>query len=320
MFNNPLFRFLLKKLHGIPVYRRSEEKEKLRENFNSIDLCGDILKKGGIIIIFSEGVTLHDWKLKPLKSGTAKIVQHALRDPQLVNTLRIVPLGLTYNDYEHPGKTLIVQAGEIFYPGKLPFNTHTGEWKHGFNEVLFERMKPLVPEMTSANTAGIALWQTLLTQYSSKFDCVTGMARLHHTAAELSDPGFRSPFTTKLIRSYYSENKTAFAADILLVVIFFIPALIGYTLNGAFYFPLRRLVCTKTKGTIFYDSLLFGLITTLYPVYILLMSLVLWLTTPVPFWAGMIVIPVTAWISEQWHIRLLKVRNYAALKERKIVF
>lgn len=314
MFNNPLFGLLLKSLHGIPVYRRSEEKEKLRKNFNSIDHCRKILKKGGIIIIFSEGITLHDWKLKPLKSGTAKIVQHALCDPQLINTLRIMPLGLTYNDYKHPGKTLIVQAGEIFCPGQLPFNTNTGEWKHRFNEVLFERMKPLVPEMTSAHIASIALWQTLLTQYSRKFDCITGIARLHHTAAVLSDPGFRSPFATKLIRRYYSENKTAFVVDVLLVVILCIPALIGYTLNGAFYFPLRHLACTKTKGTIFYDSLLFGLITTLYPVYILLTSFVLWLTTPIAFWLGLIIIPVTAWISEQWHIRLLKVRNYTVLK------
>ena len=176
MFNNPLFRLLLKGLHGIPVYRRSEEKEKLRENFNSIDLCRNILKRGGIIIIFSEGITLHDWKLKPLKSGTAKIVQHALHDPQLASTLRVVPVGLTYSNYEHPGKTLIVQAGEIFYPGQLPFNTNTGVWKNSFNDALYARMQPLVPEMTSANAANTAYWQTLLTQCSPQFECKTGIA------------------------------------------------------------------------------------------------------------------------------------------------
>lgn len=320
MFNNPLFRLFLKSLHGIPVYRKSEEKEKLRENFNSIDLCRNILKKEGIIIIFSEGITLHDWKLKPLKSGTAKIVQHALRDPQLVNTLRVVPLGLTYSDYEHPGKTLIVQTGEIFYPGQLPFNTPTGEWKNRFNEALYARIQPLIPEMTSAHPANTVLWQTLLTQYSRRFDCITGIARLHSAGADISDPGFRSPLTSKLIRKYCSVTKREFAEDVLLVVIFSIPALIGFILNGAFYFPLRNRVYAKTKGTIFYDSVLFGLITTLYPVYILLTSFVLWLATPVPFWAGMIIMPVTAWISEQWHIRLLKIRNYTVLKKEEIVF
>lgn len=320
MFNNPLFRLFLKSLHGIPVYRRSEEKEKLRENFNSIDLCRDILKKGGIIIIFSEGITLHDWKLKPLKSGTAKIVQHALCDPQLANTLRVVPLGLTYSDYEHPGKTLIVQAGEIFYPGRLPFNVNTGEWKNRFNQALYARMQPLVPEMTSPDTANIALWQTLLARHSLEFNCITSIARLHSTGAAISDPNFRSPLASKLIRRYCSGGKREFMGDMLLVVIFCIPALIGFLLNGAFYFPLRNRVYAKTKDTIFYDSLLFGLITTLYPVYILLMSLVLWLTTPVPFWAGLVVMPVTAWISEQWYIRLLKIRNYAVLKKEEIIF
>ena len=122
------------------------------------------------------------------------------------------------------------------------------------------------------------------------------------------------------MRSYYSADKTAFATNVLLVVILCIPALIGFVLNGAFYFPLRKLVYAKTKGTIFYDSLLFGLITTLYPLYILLMSLVIWLTTRVPFWAGLIIIPVTAWIGEQWYINLLKVRNYIVLKKEEILF
>src|SRR5690606_28229192 len=88
MFNNRLFKFLLKYLNGIPIYRISEERDKLRDNFSSIAYCKSVLQQNGIIIIFAEGVTLHDWELKPIKSGPSKIISHALTDDRLKETLQ----------------------------------------------------------------------------------------------------------------------------------------------------------------------------------------------------------------------------------------
>lgn len=82
MFNHPLFRKFLLALNGLPIFREAEEKYKLRENFNVIRHCIDILKTNGIIIIFPDGITMHDWTLRLPKSGLAQIIWAAKEYPK----------------------------------------------------------------------------------------------------------------------------------------------------------------------------------------------------------------------------------------------
>jgi 1-acyl-sn-glycerol-3-phosphate acyltransferase len=56
------------------------------------------------------------------------------------------------------------------------------------------------------------------------------------------------------------------------------PALIGYLVHIIPYAMIRLFVRNKTKGTVFYDSVLFGMLFLLYPWYLLLLGLLLcWL-------------------------------------------
>ena len=50
---------------------------------------------------------------------------------------------------------------------------------------------------------------------------------------------------------------------------------IGTILNGPFYTLLSRFVYRKTKNTVFYDSVLFGLLFFCYPIYLLTLGLLL---------------------------------------------
>jgi 1-acyl-sn-glycerol-3-phosphate acyltransferase len=77
----------------------------------------------------------------------------------------------------------------------------------------------------------------------------------------------------------------------------FLPAMIGYLLHFPIYNLIKRLVWQKTKGTIFYDSVLFGSLFCVYPLYVLLICLLLGLLN-IPFLMVMIVFllhPLTAW-------------------------
>jgi 1-acyl-sn-glycerol-3-phosphate acyltransferase len=57
-----------------------------------------------------------------------------------------------------------------------------------------------------------------------------------------------------------------------------IPALMGYILHIIPYTVIKTLVRKKTAGTIFYDSVLFGMLFLLYPFYLLVLCLILcWL-------------------------------------------
>jgi 1-acyl-sn-glycerol-3-phosphate acyltransferase len=82
----------------------------------------------------------------------------------------------------------------------------------------------------------------------------------------------------------------------------FLPGIIGYCLHFPLYFPIRSVIRKKTKGTIFFDSVLFGVLLILYPLYTLLICWLLYFLA-VPFFLIVLIFflyPVLAWCAVQW--------------------
>jgi len=52
-------------------------------------------------------------------------------------------------------------------------------------------------------------------------------------------------------------------------------AMIGKVLHQPYYLPIKKFVQTKTAGTVFYDSVLFGVLMFTYPLYLMLLSTLL---------------------------------------------
>ena len=69
-FKKPFLK-ILAALKILPVYRPSEGVENLSENYKTFDACIEILRRNGVITIFSEGKCINEWHLRPLKKGTA---------------------------------------------------------------------------------------------------------------------------------------------------------------------------------------------------------------------------------------------------------
>jgi 1-acyl-sn-glycerol-3-phosphate acyltransferase len=311
MFRNRLFKFLLTRLNGIPVYRLSEEKDKMRENFTTIQRCKEILKQKGIIIIFAEGYTLHDWQLKPLKSGISKIVMHAISDSYLKHKLAVVPVGLTYSDYHHPAKTIIIQSGNSIYPGLLPEQTNEGQWKQAFSAVLFQQLELLIPRMASEKKEIIDVWQIILKGLSYCKDC-TPILTLQDAANKIQQPDFHPPVPI-IQRQFLCKSKRDLFKSVLLFLLLVIPGTAGLLLNTWYYFPVSRWAYAKTKSSIFYDALLCGLLTVTYPIYIITVAAILHYTTSYPFWIWTPVLPFTGWCTVQAQAYLLEITNYLRL-------
>lgn len=70
-------------------------------------------------------------------------------------------------------------------------------------------------------------------------------------------------------------------------------------IHAPVYYPISQFIRQKTKGTVFYDSVLFGALLLLYPWYLLLiLGLLLWLG--MPFISAIIIVvlfPLTAYFS-----------------------
>ena len=62
---------ILNYLNILPVYRQRDGAKNLHRNYNTFDACIEIFKKNGVVLIFSEALSENEWKLRPLKKGTA---------------------------------------------------------------------------------------------------------------------------------------------------------------------------------------------------------------------------------------------------------
>src|SRR5688572_25426115 len=115
LFSNPLFGAFLRAAGVVPLVRVKDVAElgatrDATRNVASFDALTTALARGGLTMIFPEGVT-GDWpQLAPLKTGAARIAFQA-RDGG-VQGLGIVPVGLTFERKDSPRSRVFVQVGE----------------------------------------------------------------------------------------------------------------------------------------------------------------------------------------------------------------
>lgn len=96
VFNTKFKHWLLSKLNMIPIYRMQEGAENLHKNEDTFSKCYEILKKGGTILIFSEGISVIDKMVRPLKKGTARIVFGAEEAYDFNLSINVIGVGINY--------------------------------------------------------------------------------------------------------------------------------------------------------------------------------------------------------------------------------
>ena len=143
-FLNKRITSLFYKFKMLPVYRPSEGVENLSENYKTFDACIDLFKQGEIVLIFSEGLCVNEWHLRPLKKGTARL---AYKCQQENIPLKILPVGINYSSFKRFGKNLFVNFGNIFTANDFDKNLSDGAWNQVFNNKLQEELSPLVFEI-----------------------------------------------------------------------------------------------------------------------------------------------------------------------------
>jgi 1-acyl-sn-glycerol-3-phosphate acyltransferase len=110
----PFLRPFLKMAGVIPVYR-AQDKVDTAQNEETFARCHDHLAAGGALCLFPEGKSHSEPMLQPLKTGLARIVLGAERKHPGLG-VRIVPVGLTFNEKESFRSRALVQVGEPIDP------------------------------------------------------------------------------------------------------------------------------------------------------------------------------------------------------------
>lgn len=119
LFRMPVISFLLRTVEALPLYRRIDAGEDVSKNTLTFELCRDLLKKGGSIALFPEGISHNSPKLLPAKTGAARIALGAVsidENPRGAGSLDlfIVPVGLFYTSKTTFRSEALLHFGDPF--------------------------------------------------------------------------------------------------------------------------------------------------------------------------------------------------------------
>lgn len=87
--------------------------------------------------------------------------------------------------------------------------------------------------------------------------------------------------------------------------LFIVPSIIGHLLHIPFYRLIKNFVRKKTRNTVFFDSVLFGMLLLLYPLYLLIILLILSFVH-LPIYLVLLILllhPITAWFAVRYKIK-----------------
>ncbi len=312
-FQNPVARRLLRVVKSIPVYRLSEGKEFLGRNEASFEKCRQILSTGGIVLIFAEGFCINQWVLRPMKKGGARIALAAMNEEGMNSRMRVLPVSLNYNSFTNLGKTLLIHFGDVISKNDLLPSHSDAAKMHHFNRLLASRLSagmmqsesnPHLIQILISNCRQLSVPDLKLVQ--------TGLvsAREPYPFQKLKTPGATA------------DDQASLNLNLLLSLILLVPAMAGWILNAPLYFPLKKVVEKMTKGSVYFDSFLFVALLLSYPVYWLLINIILqplikneWLSLLLFF------MPLMGWICIYWKQSFQCLRNYFMLSrnERRIL-
>ena len=104
-FKNPIVRAIMESGNSIPIYRAQDAgpgpqtaEQRAAQNEATFGRCFDYLGRGGTIMIFPEGTSVSERKLRPLKTGAARIALGAEARHDFKLGLKVVAVATNYFD------------------------------------------------------------------------------------------------------------------------------------------------------------------------------------------------------------------------------
>ncbi|MCW3082964.1 MAG: hypothetical protein JWP12_330 [Bacteroidetes bacterium] len=204
LFKGAFAKWLLPKLNIIPVYRKQDDPTQMNKNADTFNKCYEHLEKGGAILIFPEGVSITERKLKPIKTGAARIALGAEARNDFKLGVQIVNIGLNYADQHKFNRDLFINVHNA-----IPVTAFADEFKKDefsaaeeITEEIRKQMESLVISIQDKRVDNLV--KDIETLYKHQLKQARGVSG-HDTATEFS-------ITQNIVKAvdYYSENDPSF--------------------------------------------------------------------------------------------------------------
>lgn len=260
VFRKKAAAFWLRQINLIPVFRGSEGRQYVKNHDVTAQESHDALKQGDAVVVFSEGVCVNEWRLRPLGKGTARMAYKIWYGDDALKSMKVIPTGLNYENFRGPGKRVSLNFGEAISADDMQTSPQEYEkWLREFNEILDRKMNAEI--LTIPADLPKAEQQR---QLSAFFDpCATWKAQ-------------SNPFL----------------------------GTIGWTgrmIHKPLYSFFQKKAAKLTARSVFYDSVLFGMLLYLYPVIVALLSLIVAALAGWQAGLGLFVgLPLLAWVGSKY--------------------
>jgi 1-acyl-sn-glycerol-3-phosphate acyltransferase len=310
-FKNAVVKKILDRLNVIPIYRLSEGKEHLALNDHTFGKCAQVLKEGGIVLIFSEGLCLNQWKLRALKKGTARIAISAWQHPGICDYLKVVPVAFNYSTFTRFRKNVVIVFGEPLSANQVDQGKSEGEQMVCFNSIVYKQLygNLLHESENNAYLIEFLINNTRITKSQERTILVLKKVQSVLVSTSL----------VKKIGAFRGTKRLCFknadlVSDVLFCLLFFIPAFVCLLIHLPVYIPLERYIRNKTKGSVFYHSAFFGALIVAYPFYVFILSILIAVVFKnLLILLLIILLPAGALLYQQWQDKYEGVVNYFQL-------
>jgi 1-acyl-sn-glycerol-3-phosphate acyltransferase len=98
VFGNRFLSGFFDRIKMLPIYRPRDGKNQMYKNEEIFKKCENILGEGNSLGVFAEGSHCIEKRIRPLKSGFARIVLATLESFPELKDIQLVPIGLNYSD------------------------------------------------------------------------------------------------------------------------------------------------------------------------------------------------------------------------------
>jgi glycerol-3-phosphate O-acyltransferase / dihydroxyacetone phosphate acyltransferase len=109
LFSKPLLSLLLAQMGAVPVRRRQDQAKGALNNEHAFTELYELLRSGGAMGIFPEGISHNGAQLSELKTGAARIAIEMYHQGVHV---KLIPCGLTYLTRDRFRSSVLIQFGE----------------------------------------------------------------------------------------------------------------------------------------------------------------------------------------------------------------
>lgn len=275
VFEKPGARYIMEQTNQIPIFRFKDGFENLRKNNKSIEISLKKLQDGESILIFVEGGTKAQKRLRPLQKGLSRIAFQVLEKDDSLK-LDVLPVGLNYFDNRKFRSESILSVGK-----PISANEYYEKYKDDVNA----GMRTLTADITGEIKKNVIHLDDLKDTDLLNNLLLLRKAHQNHSAIPIVNVDNRSLYLDKaianeinvredaakkswldksqsiikkysahaLVNRYHSRN--SLSANILLILLLVIPSVLGVLINAIPFFGARAIANATAKKSIFYMSI-----------------------------------------------------------------